>query len=246
MDNGKLGKFLAELRKEKGLTQEKLAELIDCDNRTISKWETGVYTPPIQYLTKLSDLYNISIAEIMQCERNKSYSKDHKNKDENFLKNINKYNQITKRKIIINFLLILLITIISFSISIISIKIKEWHVLSLTNDNEKYYVEGNIIYNNETIIYNIKELQFNSEYIGTTLEPKIKYLEVSLYYDNNLIMTKTDEYSELTLIHIAFQNIYFSEQSENKYSKNKDLKLLITYFDNENKKETEIILLKTK
>lgn len=246
MDNGKLGKFLAALRKEKRLTQEKLAKLIDCDNKTISKWETGIYTPPIQYLTKLSELYDISIVELMQCERNKSNEDDSKIRDENLLSNINSYNKITKKRVIINSLIIFLITIIAFSISIISIKIKEWNVAALTSVDEKYFVEGNIIYNNETIIYNIKEIQFNSKYIGTTLEPKIYNLEVSLYYDNNLIVTKTDEYEESTLIHTAFQNIYFSEQSENKYSKNKDLKILITYRDDEDIKKTEIILLKTK
>lgn len=37
----KIGKFLKELRKEKGITQEQLAEILGITNRTISHWETG-------------------------------------------------------------------------------------------------------------------------------------------------------------------------------------------------------------
>lgn len=42
MDLAKIGKFLQELRKEKGLTQEQLAEYTGVARRTVSRWETGV------------------------------------------------------------------------------------------------------------------------------------------------------------------------------------------------------------
>lgn len=42
MDQIKIGSFLKELRKEKNLTQENLAEKLNVSNRTISRWETGV------------------------------------------------------------------------------------------------------------------------------------------------------------------------------------------------------------
>ena len=41
MDQKKIGSFLKELRKEKGLTQEQLAELMYVSDRTVSRWETG-------------------------------------------------------------------------------------------------------------------------------------------------------------------------------------------------------------
>ena len=46
MDLMKTGKFIADLRKEKGLTQEQLGEKIGVTNKTVSRWETGVYLPP--------------------------------------------------------------------------------------------------------------------------------------------------------------------------------------------------------
>ena len=42
MDQRKIGAFLKALRKEQGLTQEQLAELLHVSGRTVSRWETGV------------------------------------------------------------------------------------------------------------------------------------------------------------------------------------------------------------
>ena len=42
MDQIKVGKFIAELRKEKNLTQEELAELLGVSSKSVSRWENGV------------------------------------------------------------------------------------------------------------------------------------------------------------------------------------------------------------
>lgn len=69
MDMKKIGLFLAELRKEKGLTQEQLGEQLGVTNKTISRWENGNYMPPVEMLQELSDLYKISINELVSGER---------------------------------------------------------------------------------------------------------------------------------------------------------------------------------
>lgn len=69
MDTKKIGMFLKELRNEKGMTQEQLGEKIGVSNKTISRWETGNYMPPVDCLNMLSDIYNISINEILGGER---------------------------------------------------------------------------------------------------------------------------------------------------------------------------------
>lgn len=69
MDTVKMGKFLKELRKEKGLTQEQLGEKIGVTNKTVSRWENGNYMPPVECLEMLSDIYQISINEIVAGER---------------------------------------------------------------------------------------------------------------------------------------------------------------------------------
>lgn len=69
MDIKKIGIFLKQLRKENGMTQEQLGERIGVTNKTISRWETGNYIPPVECLLLLSSIYGISINEILAGER---------------------------------------------------------------------------------------------------------------------------------------------------------------------------------
>ncbi len=64
-----IGQFLKELRKEKGMTQEELGKAIGVTNKTISKWENGNYMPPIDVFVMLSELYGVSINEILTGKR---------------------------------------------------------------------------------------------------------------------------------------------------------------------------------
>jgi len=69
MDMVQIGSFLAELRKEKGLTQEKLGEILGVSNKTVSRWETGNYLPPVEMLQALSTYYEVSLNEILSGQR---------------------------------------------------------------------------------------------------------------------------------------------------------------------------------
>lgn len=69
MDMAKMGAFLRELRKEKGLTQEQLGEKIHVTGKTVSRWETGTYMPPVEMLLALSELYGVSMNEIVSGRR---------------------------------------------------------------------------------------------------------------------------------------------------------------------------------
>ena len=69
MDVKKIGNFLGELRKEKGFTQEQLGEQLGVTNKTVSRWENGNYLPPVEILQLLSELYGISINELLCAQR---------------------------------------------------------------------------------------------------------------------------------------------------------------------------------
>lgn len=69
MEQKKIGLFLKELRKEKNLTQEVLAEKLNVSGRTVSRWETGSNMPDISLLVELSEFYQVSIPEIIDGER---------------------------------------------------------------------------------------------------------------------------------------------------------------------------------
>lgn len=57
---------IARLRMERGLTQAQLAEMIGCPRQTIARWETGVRTPNLSYLTRLARALECSIDDFVQ------------------------------------------------------------------------------------------------------------------------------------------------------------------------------------
>ena len=69
MDMQKVGTFLSELRKERNLTQDELGEQIGVTNKTVSRWENGNYLPPAEMLQILSELYDVSINELLSGGR---------------------------------------------------------------------------------------------------------------------------------------------------------------------------------
>lgn len=69
MDQMKTGKFIAFLRKEKGLTQEQLGKKLGVTNKTVSRWENGNYMPDVEMLSLLSKEFGVSMNEIISGER---------------------------------------------------------------------------------------------------------------------------------------------------------------------------------
>ena len=79
IDRIKIGNFLRELRNEKGITQEKLAERYGVSSRSVSRWENGNTMPDLGILVELADYYQIDIGEIIDGERkSENMSKDTK------------------------------------------------------------------------------------------------------------------------------------------------------------------------
>jgi len=69
MDQIRIGKFIAKLRREAELTQEALGERLGVTNKTISRWENGNYMPDIEMLQLLSREFEVSINELLTGER---------------------------------------------------------------------------------------------------------------------------------------------------------------------------------
>jgi len=69
MNQQKIGVFLKELRKEKNLTQEQMAEYLNVSRRTISRWETARNMPDLDLLIELSDYYEVELKELLDGER---------------------------------------------------------------------------------------------------------------------------------------------------------------------------------
>lgn len=69
MDQQKTGEFIAQLRKEKGMTQRELAERLMISDRTISKWECGNGFPEISLMLPLCEILGVSVNELLSGKR---------------------------------------------------------------------------------------------------------------------------------------------------------------------------------
>ena len=69
MDQIKIGRFIAEYRKAKNLTQVQLAEKLSITDRAVSKWERGKGMPDASLMLELCDILDISVTELLRGER---------------------------------------------------------------------------------------------------------------------------------------------------------------------------------
>ena len=108
MDLKQIGKFIRKLREEKGWSQEELASKVYVDRSTIAKWERGVHQPNTEMLVLLSEIFEVSLNEILSGKKNKVPEE----------KGIIRYLKVQETKIkktrhILFFTLVLLITVLS-------------------------------------------------------------------------------------------------------------------------------------
>ena len=69
MDQLKIGRFIAECRKSKNLTQMQLAEKLNITDKAISKWERGIAMPDTSIMLELCDVLGIAVNELLRGEK---------------------------------------------------------------------------------------------------------------------------------------------------------------------------------
>ena len=139
MDQIKIGKFIAERRKSKNLTQFQLAEKLNITDRAISKWENGRSMPDSSIMLDLCKELEISVNELLSGEM--IDMKDYDKKAEENLYNLNKSNEHKKKLLIrcgiIMVLLILIIAIVE--LYIFTRQIAKANLDSILNSGEVDY-----------------------------------------------------------------------------------------------------------
>jgi transcriptional regulator, XRE family len=76
MNSEKMGKFIAELRKSKQMTQKDMAQQLNITDKAVSKWERGLSCPDISLLTDIAEILGISVSELLNGERNNIVDND--------------------------------------------------------------------------------------------------------------------------------------------------------------------------
>lgn len=116
MNQIKIGEFLKELRKAKGLTQEQLAEQFNVSRRSVSRWETGNNLPDLSIFIELADYYEIDLRELLDGERKSE--KMNKEMEETVLQ-VADYSNEEKNRLMKNLHFFSWIGVIAFTIFIV-------------------------------------------------------------------------------------------------------------------------------
>lgn len=114
IDQIKIGGFLRELRKEKELTQEQLAEKFGVSSRSVSRWENGNTMPELGILVELAEYYEVDIKEIIDGERKSESMK----KEEETLRKVADYVEIEKKLVVKRKCIVTFVGTLMFALSI--------------------------------------------------------------------------------------------------------------------------------
>lgn len=192
MDLNKVGTFIANLRKEKDLTQAKLGEMLGVNDKTVSRWETGKNAPDISILNDLSEKLDISVKELLNGERNLE-------KDIN-IEALKYYNNRGKKRILISaiiaVLIILLLSILFFSIN----KYNQYKVFKVYSSNSNLNLEGIVVLNPYRNIIVLRNIEYSDYNEGTTDEISSKSYYVKLLSNDKIIKNEIYNFDkEMTL-----------------------------------------------
>jgi len=234
MDKYSLGNFLAQLRNEKGLTQEQLSEMINVNYKTISKWECGNSSPSLDTLVQLCEVYNVSLYEMSIYKRisNPLISKNNIKKIIN-KKSIMKY--IVAKIIIIIFLILLIIFTTYSSIYTIN-NYNQIKIYELQTDNNPIQFNGLFVTAYDKYYLSISNITY-SDIEDEFINNSTKLLKYSLIINNETVENGNIEFEKKTKIRDAISsiNIYISNQKLTNNINSLDLK--INYATNNGKEE---------
>lgn len=248
MNQIKLGKFISDIRNERKMTQDELAEKIGVSSgKVISKWECGNTMPDFETIIAISKALHITLYELSICKKieNKSLIDKTKNK---FITHKDLFLANLKNKILIISSLILGI-IFGFStvFTINNYKTIKMYNFYYSPNESKFNVEGNIFVTKDYSIFNltkINNIENDNDYLNITIT-NIQYeildnnnQRVILFNSGNIKNNNTQDYNLLQ----SLQSASFSKKIETtKIPKDPNLKLKITYND-ESHSQKEIII----
>lgn len=100
MDQSKIGKFIAESRRARNLTQRQLAEQLSISDKTVSKWECGKGLPEVSLMLPLCELLQITVNDLLSGE--KLAAENYREKAEENLMNLMQENAENKERMVLS------------------------------------------------------------------------------------------------------------------------------------------------
>lgn len=178
MDQEKIGKFIAELRKDKCLTQAELGDRVGVTGKAVSRWERGLSIPDVSIINQVSNVLGITTTELLNGEKIDLINQNTLNKisENNADLNRNKF-----KRILIILIIIILILCLGLLLLFYINNYNNCQLYSISSTNEDFMIIGilNITNRKNTLI--IGKLN----YLGTTITD-IYAIEYKLIYGNTV------------------------------------------------------------
>jgi len=179
MDQKKIGEFITRLRKEKGLTQEELADKLKVSSKSVSRWETGVNMPDYSVLNSICNEFDINVLELLNGEKKKENNKVF----EEYMEYKDRMNR--RKRVFLISLGFLLIIVSLLSIYFIN-NFKKVIVYKFNGESENFnYDSGLLVSSNIKYILHYGKVSIkDSNYIKEEdiIDIQLAYKEDSLYY----------------------------------------------------------------
>lgn len=99
MEQSKIGKFIAAMRKEQSMTQRELADVLNISDKTVSKWECGNGLPDVALMLPLCEALHINVNELLSGER--LNASDYQKKAEENMMDLIREREESKKKIVL-------------------------------------------------------------------------------------------------------------------------------------------------
>lgn len=216
IDQEKFAKFIAALRKEKGLTQDDLAAHLFIGREAISKWERGVALPSYSVLLLLSEEFDITINELLYGERKNETNEEEV--EQAPIKLLDKISTALTSKVIKYKRLLIILAILSVLVYLISCFIFSYNSIKAYS----FYANGEDFTINQGLVMNCNNKVYFQ--MGNTVSHTDKeIIDMSIYYgqdENKVILLsgtnldniamKTSELKELTKTNLktVLKNLY--------------------------------------
>ncbi len=207
MDMKLIGNFLKELRKEKGITQEQLAEIMGVAGRTVSRWETASNMPDLSLLLQLAEFYKVDVGELLDGKRKEKASD---NEEKELLNKISDYNETKEKKYANICNKVLLITFVLLALTLVAQLMMYGNIKYVIGEIIAIMIGGSIV-----IFMSVKNGLWNiaSKQKATPFRDIITSGVVAVVFtiaSASLIFSKTSNYKITAVFSLIFFVIVFT------------------------------------
>ena len=210
MNQDNIGKFILELRTSKGWTQEDLANMIPITRQAVSRWEQGKSIPDSSTLVILSEIFDVSINELLSGRRipKKEIVKE---SEKIALEIVDKHISMKKKikRILISFISLFFIGIIGFLCYYFFATYNSVKVYSIGGKSKNFYLQdGVLISTKQKLFFKLGELVYSD---------KIKIDDIKMYFykdGKEKRLYNSNSFGELIIENYGYEEYFYFDDLE--------------------------------